>query len=64
MKTVVIVSATRTPIGSFMGALSGIPAPKLGAVAIKAALAKIDLSALPHLLGSASSPQLHLSQLA
>ncbi|MGJ8735044.1 thiolase family protein, partial [Zobellia laminariae] len=39
MKNVVIVSATRTPIGSFMGALSTIPAPKLGAAAIKAALA-------------------------
>ncbi len=43
MKKVVIVSATRTPIGSFMGALSSIPAPKLGASAIKAALAKINL---------------------
>lgn len=44
MKNVVIVSATRTPIGSFMGALSTIPAPKLGAAAIKAALAKINLN--------------------
>lgn len=43
MKTVVIVSAVRTPIGSFMGALSSIPAPKLGAIAIKAALEKINL---------------------
>ena len=43
MKNVVIVSATRTPIGSFMGVLSTIPAPKLGATAIKAALAKINL---------------------
>jgi len=43
MNKVVIVSAARTPIGSFMGALSGIPAPKLGAVAIKGALEKIDL---------------------
>lgn len=43
MKEVVIVSAVRTPIGSFMGALSTIPAPKLGAVAIKGALEKIDL---------------------
>lgn len=40
---VVIVSAARTPIGSFMGALSGIPAPKLGAIAIKGALEKINL---------------------
>lgn len=43
MKEVVIVSVARTPIGSFMGALSGIPAPKLGAVAIKGALEKIKL---------------------
>lgn len=43
MNEVVIVSAVRTPIGSFMGQLSTIPAPKLGAVAIKAALERIDL---------------------
>ncbi|UOY05712.1 acetyl-CoA C-acyltransferase [Muricauda sp. SCSIO 64092] len=44
MKEVVIVSAVRTPIGSFMGALAGISAPKLGAVAIKNALGRIHLS--------------------
>lgn len=43
MKKVVIVSAARTPIGSFMGALSTIPAPKLGAIAITGALDKIKL---------------------
>ncbi len=43
MKEVAIVSAVRTPIGSFLGALSGIPAPNLGAVAIKAALEKVGL---------------------
>jgi len=43
MKEVVIVSAVRTPIGSFMGGLSTIPAPKLGAVAIKGALKRINL---------------------
>jgi acetyl-CoA C-acetyltransferase len=43
MKEVVIVSVARTPIGSFMGSLSSIPAPKLGAVAIKGALNKINL---------------------
>ena len=43
MKDVVIVSAVRTPIGSFMGALSTIPAPELGAIAIKGALSKIKL---------------------
>ena len=42
-KEVVIVSVARTPIGSFLGALSSIPAPKLGAIAIKGALQKIDL---------------------
>ena len=44
MKEVVIVSAKRTPIGSFLGGLSTIPAPKLGAVAIKGALDAIDLN--------------------
>ena len=43
-KDVVIVSAARTPIGSFLGGLSSIPAPKLGAIAIKGALEKIKLS--------------------
>ncbi len=42
-KRVVIVSAVRTPIGSFMGALSTVTAPKLGAAAIKGALDKINL---------------------
>ena len=42
-KEVVIVSVARTPIGSFLGSLSTIPAPKLGAIAIKGALAKINL---------------------
>ncbi|CAM1362110.1 Acetyl-CoA acetyltransferase [Tenacibaculum soleae] len=43
MKEVVIVSVARTPIGSFLGSLATIPAPKLGAVAIKGALDKINL---------------------
>ena len=43
MKEVVIVSVARTPIGSFMGSLSSIPATTLGAIAIKGALDKIDL---------------------
>jgi acetyl-CoA C-acetyltransferase len=42
-KKIVIVSAVRTPIGSFMGALSTVPAPHLGAAAIKGALSKINL---------------------
>jgi len=43
-KKVVIVSAVRTPIGSFMGSLSSVPATKLGAAAIKGALDKIKLN--------------------
>ncbi|MBJ2172667.1 acetyl-CoA C-acyltransferase [Aureibaculum sp. A20] len=43
MQEVVIVSAVRTPIGSFLGSLSSIPATKLGATAIKGALEKINL---------------------
>lgn len=42
-KKVVIVSAVRTPVGSFMGGLSTVTAPKLGAIVIKAALGKIKL---------------------
>ena len=52
MREVVIVSMARTPIGSFMGALSSIPAPELGAKAIKGALekAKIDPSQVQEVL--------------
>ncbi|GAB4178491.1 MAG: acetyl-CoA C-acetyltransferase [Calditrichia bacterium] len=39
-REVVIVSAVRTPIGSYGGALSTIPAPRLGAIAVKEALNK------------------------
>ena len=42
-KEVVIVSAVRTPIGSFLGSLSTVPATKLGSTAIKGALEKINL---------------------
>ena len=42
-KEIVIVSAKRTPIGSFLGSLSSIPATKLGAIAIKGALDAINL---------------------
>ena len=44
-KNIVIVSAVRTPIGSFMGALSTVTAPQLGAIAIKGALEAINLDA-------------------
>ena len=40
---IVIVSRARTPIGSFLGSLSPLSAPELGAAAIKAALEKIKL---------------------
>lgn len=43
MKEVFIVSAVRTPIGSFMGSLSTVPATNLGAAAVKGALDKINL---------------------
>lgn len=42
-KKVVIVAAVRTPIGSFLGSLSSLTASKLGSVAIKGALDKINL---------------------
>ena len=44
MKEVVIVSAVRTPMGSFGGALSSVPATKLGAAAIKGALDKAGVA--------------------
>ena len=44
-RTVVIASARRTPMGSFLGALSTIPAPKLGSIAIQGALDAAGLSA-------------------
>ena len=48
MKEVYIVSAVRTPIGSFGGSLSSVSATKLGAAAIKGAIdkAKIDPSVI------------------
>jgi acetyl-CoA C-acetyltransferase len=39
MKDIVILGGARTPIGSFLGTLSSLPAPRLGAIAIKQALA-------------------------
>ena len=43
MRDVVIVGAARTPIGSFLGSLASVPAPRLGATAIKAALERAGL---------------------
>ena len=45
MKEVFIASATRTPIGSFGGSLSGFTAPQLGTFAIKGALEKAGIEA-------------------
>jgi acetyl-CoA C-acetyltransferase len=39
-RDVVIVGAARTPIGSFLGSLASVPAPRLGAVAIREAIAR------------------------
>ncbi|CAN5324673.1 acetyl-CoA C-acetyltransferase [soil metagenome] len=61
MVDVVIVSAARTPVGSFMGALSSLPASKLGEIAIRAALeragvagAEVDEVILGHVLQAAA----------
>jgi acetyl-CoA C-acetyltransferase len=40
----VILSAARTPIGKFQGGLSSIPAPKLGAIAVKAAVERAGIN--------------------
>jgi acetyl-CoA C-acetyltransferase len=40
MKNIVLVSAARTPVGSFLGKLSSLPAPALGSAAIRGALAR------------------------
>jgi acetyl-CoA C-acetyltransferase len=42
-KQVYIVSAVRTPVGSFGGALKDVPAPQLGAIAIKAAVERAGI---------------------
>lgn len=43
MREVVILSGARTPIGSFLGALSEVPAPKLGAIAIAEAIKRAEI---------------------
>ncbi len=43
MREVVIVSAVRTPIGSFQGALSSLSAPQLGAIVIKEAVKRAGI---------------------
>jgi len=44
MSDVVILSATRTPLGAFQGALASVPAPRLGATAIRGALAQAGVA--------------------
>ncbi|MBX3748861.1 MAG: thiolase family protein [Opitutaceae bacterium] len=44
MSDLVILSATRTPIGAFQGGLASIPAPRLGAAAINGALARAGVA--------------------
>src|SRR5690349_12656239 len=44
MRDVVVVGAARTAIGSFLGSLAGVPAPKLGSTAIKAALERAGVA--------------------
>ncbi len=44
IKNVCIISASRTPVGSFMGTLASVPAPKLAAIAIKDAIRKAGIS--------------------
>ncbi len=43
IREAVIVSATRTPIGSFNGTLASVPAPKLGSIVIKEAVKRAGL---------------------
>src|SRR3954468_9426388 len=45
MSDIVIVSAARTPVGSFNGALSGLPAHELGKIAIQAAVERAGIAA-------------------
>jgi acetyl-CoA C-acetyltransferase len=44
MRDVVIIGAARTPVGSFQGALSEVPATRLGSIAIEAALARAGVA--------------------
>lgn len=50
-REVFIVAAARTPVGSFQGSLAAVPAPKLGAVAIRAALERANVK--PELIDEA-----------
>ena len=45
MTDIVIVSAARTPVGSFNGALASLPAHELGRIAIQAAVERAGIAA-------------------
>lgn len=71
MNEAIILSAARTPIGSFLGSLASVPAPRLGAVAAKAALERAGVrpedvqevfvgSVLPANVGQAPARQVAL----
>jgi acetyl-CoA C-acetyltransferase len=45
MSDIVIVSAARTPVGSFNGAFAGLPAHELGRIAISAAISRAGIAA-------------------
>ena len=45
MEDIVIVSAARTPVGSFSGTLGSVPAPALGAVALQGAFSRAGIDA-------------------
>jgi len=43
VQDVVIASAVRTPLGSFLGSLSSVPATRLGAIAVQAAVVQAGM---------------------
>lgn len=44
LKDVMIIGAARTPMGGFRGGLKSLPAPRLGAIAIQAALQRAGIA--------------------
>ena len=61
LKEVVVVSAKRTPVGSFQGVLSTVPAPKLGSIVIKSVLdeTKIDFKEIDEVIMGCVLPAGH-----
>ena len=54
MPAIVILSATRTPVGAFQGALASVPASRLGAAAIRGAVASAGINPADVKIGRAS----------